>query len=317
MSVYIYIFLTLCWCQQFVLRVFGWFWLMHLWTLLSFILFRLSGESPFQGNDDAETLALVTAAQWEFDEESFEEITEEAKNFISSLLEKDPRWFRTACHQHQCLLFHFWLTMLRSPERGCPVTRPLLTPGWLPLNQESWRLRICPKRRWRDILPGRSGRWHHSRVYLSCVKFVLDQTFDTFFWQHRKQARPYWLWKEWLYCPKGTTAAQLLPALEKVKQFHCRVLPSGSTMMSDSPMVFLTFSLNFLQSCHCHQRHWMLSSLWSTRCRSRLSLLRAWRTRPWLQAPVPGSLVTSQVNKDCRLHFFFHSSWSVAVENVH
>lgn len=61
-----------------------------------FLLFRLSGESPFQGNDDAETLALVTAAKWEFDEESFEEITEEAKNFISSLLDKDPRWFINA-----------------------------------------------------------------------------------------------------------------------------------------------------------------------------------------------------------------------------
>lgn len=60
---------------------------------LSFILFRLSGESPFQGNSDAETLALVTAAQFEFDEESFDEITDEAKDFISSLLNKDTRWF--------------------------------------------------------------------------------------------------------------------------------------------------------------------------------------------------------------------------------
>lgn len=57
-------------------------------------LFRLSGVSPFQGNSDAETLALVTAAEWEFDEE-FDEITEEAKNFISTLLTKDSRWFHT------------------------------------------------------------------------------------------------------------------------------------------------------------------------------------------------------------------------------
>lgn len=55
------------------------------------LVFRLSGESPFQGNSDTETLALVTAAQWEFDEESFEGITDEAKNFISSLLNKDTR----------------------------------------------------------------------------------------------------------------------------------------------------------------------------------------------------------------------------------
>lgn len=52
---------------------------------------RLSGESPFQGDDDAETLASVTAAQWEFSEESFEEITQEAKDFISSLLIKQTR----------------------------------------------------------------------------------------------------------------------------------------------------------------------------------------------------------------------------------
>lgn len=56
---------------------------------------RLSGESPFQGDDDAETLALVTAAQWEFSEESFEEITQEAKDFISSLLVKETRYFWT------------------------------------------------------------------------------------------------------------------------------------------------------------------------------------------------------------------------------
>lgn len=52
---------------------------------------RLSGESPFQGNSDAETLALVTAAQWDFNPESFDDITEEAKDFISGLLRKDKR----------------------------------------------------------------------------------------------------------------------------------------------------------------------------------------------------------------------------------
>lgn len=54
-------------------------------------LCRLSGESPFQGDNDAETLALVTAAQWEFNEESFEDITQEAKDFIQSLLNKETR----------------------------------------------------------------------------------------------------------------------------------------------------------------------------------------------------------------------------------
>lgn len=52
---------------------------------------RLSGESPFQGNSDAETLSLVTAARYDFDPESFEDISDQAKEFIGSLLKKDRR----------------------------------------------------------------------------------------------------------------------------------------------------------------------------------------------------------------------------------
>lgn len=55
---------------------------------------RLSGESPFQGSSDAETFALVTAARYTFDEESFEDISDQAKDFISSLLKKDRRFDR-------------------------------------------------------------------------------------------------------------------------------------------------------------------------------------------------------------------------------
>lgn len=60
-----------------------------------FLYSRLSGESPFQGNSDAETLVLVTAASYEFDEESFEDISEQAKDFIQSLLKKDRRCAKT------------------------------------------------------------------------------------------------------------------------------------------------------------------------------------------------------------------------------
>ncbi|KAL0197782.1 hypothetical protein M9458_006322, partial [Cirrhinus mrigala] len=54
---------------------------------------------------DAETLALVTAAQWEFDEESFQDITGMAKDFISSLLSKEVRR-RMSCEE---ALAHSWL----------------------------------------------------------------------------------------------------------------------------------------------------------------------------------------------------------------
>lgn len=83
-----------------------------MWSIGVICYILLSGESPFQGNSDAETLALVTAAQWEFDEESFEEITEEAKNFISSLLSKDTRR-RMSCEE---ALAHPWMAAFDSGD---------------------------------------------------------------------------------------------------------------------------------------------------------------------------------------------------------
>ncbi|CAL1587784.1 unnamed protein product [Knipowitschia caucasica] len=83
-----------------------------MWSIGVICYILLSGESPFQGSSDAETLALVTAAQYEFDEESFEEITEEAKNFISSLLNKAPRR-RLSCAE---ALAHHWMAAFDSED---------------------------------------------------------------------------------------------------------------------------------------------------------------------------------------------------------
>uniref|UniRef100_A0A3Q1H7Z1 Uncharacterized protein n=1 Tax=Anabas testudineus TaxID=64144 RepID=A0A3Q1H7Z1_ANATE len=83
-----------------------------MWSIGVICYILLSGESPFQGNSDAESLALVTAAQWEFDEESFDEITDEAKNFISSLLNKDPRR-RMSCEE---ALAHHWMAAFDSRD---------------------------------------------------------------------------------------------------------------------------------------------------------------------------------------------------------
>lgn len=82
-----------------------------MWSIGVICYILLSGESPFQGNSDAETLALVTAAQWEFDE-SFDEITDEAKNFISSLLNKDTRR-RMSCVE---ALAHPWMAAFDSGD---------------------------------------------------------------------------------------------------------------------------------------------------------------------------------------------------------
>ena len=51
----------------------------------------LTGLSPFLGESEAETLVNVTMAQWDFEDEAFDEISADAKNFISDLLVKDIR----------------------------------------------------------------------------------------------------------------------------------------------------------------------------------------------------------------------------------
>ncbi|XP_041670775.1 myosin light chain kinase, smooth muscle-like [Cheilinus undulatus] len=76
-----------------------------MWSIGVICFILLSGESPFQGNSDPETLALVTAARYEFDQESFEDISDQAKDFISSLLKKDRRC-RLSCFE---ALVHPWM----------------------------------------------------------------------------------------------------------------------------------------------------------------------------------------------------------------
>ncbi len=53
---------------------------------------RLSGLSPFLGEDDNETLNNILACQWSFEEAEFADISEEAKDFISRLLVKSKRF---------------------------------------------------------------------------------------------------------------------------------------------------------------------------------------------------------------------------------
>ncbi|KAJ7992362.1 hypothetical protein DPEC_G00277730 [Dallia pectoralis] len=91
-----------------------------MWSIGVICYLLLSGESPFQGNNEEETLTLVTRAQWEFDEESFEEITDQAKDFISSLLNKEPRR-RMSCEE---ALLHPWIA---EPISADPSTAKSLS----------------------------------------------------------------------------------------------------------------------------------------------------------------------------------------------
>lgn len=44
------------------------------------------------GDNDHETLSNVTACNWDFDDDIFDDISSEAKSFISSLLRRDPKY---------------------------------------------------------------------------------------------------------------------------------------------------------------------------------------------------------------------------------
>lgn len=54
-------------------------------------LSRLSGASPFLGETKQETLANITAVNYDFDEEFFSNTSDLAKDFIQKLLVKDTR----------------------------------------------------------------------------------------------------------------------------------------------------------------------------------------------------------------------------------
>ncbi|NWJ11971.1 MYLK2 kinase, partial [Crypturellus undulatus] len=62
-----------------------------MWSMGVITYMLLSGLSPFLGDNDTETLNNVLAANWYFDEETFESVSEEAKDFVSNLIIKEKR----------------------------------------------------------------------------------------------------------------------------------------------------------------------------------------------------------------------------------
>uniref|UniRef100_A0A673FLC2 Protein kinase domain-containing protein n=1 Tax=Sinocyclocheilus rhinocerous TaxID=307959 RepID=A0A673FLC2_9TELE len=105
-----------------------------MWSIGVICYILLSGESPFQGNSDAETLALVTAAQWEFNPESFDGITNEAKDFISGLLREDKRT-RLSCEK---ALAHPWIALFDDSNSRSTKS----------LNKDKMR-RFLARRKWK------------------------------------------------------------------------------------------------------------------------------------------------------------------------
>ncbi|CAG0886838.1 unnamed protein product [Darwinula stevensoni] len=76
-----------------------------MWSVGVICYVLLSGLSPFMGDNDAETFANITRAVVDFEDEAFTYISQDAKDFITSLLVKRPdkRLTATECLQHQWL----------------------------------------------------------------------------------------------------------------------------------------------------------------------------------------------------------------------
>nr|XP_009484881.1 PREDICTED: myosin light chain kinase 3 [Pelecanus crispus] len=84
-----------------------------MWSVGVITYMLLSGLSPFLGETDAETMNYVVNCSWDFDAEAFEQLSEEAKDFISRLLmkEKSCRMSATQCLKHE------WLNNLPAKAR--------------------------------------------------------------------------------------------------------------------------------------------------------------------------------------------------------
>ncbi|GBP00364.1 Twitchin [Eumeta japonica] len=164
--------------------------------VLSYVL--LSGLSPFAGNNDIETLKNVKACDWEFDEEAFQHVSDDAKDFIKRLLVKSKEKRMTA---HECLL-HPWLAGDASAARTATIEAR---------RYEAMRDRL--RRQYQDwsayALPiGRLSEYSSLRKLLIEKWKIYDGQFD------RRQAAPRFVIKpQSAFCYEGQSV-----------KLYCRVI---------------------------------------------------------------------------------------------
>ncbi|XP_025104057.1 titin homolog isoform X1 [Pomacea canaliculata] len=130
-----------------------------MWSLgvVSYVL--LSGYSPFAGEEQHETFSLVNNADYDFDDDVWDNVSDEAKDFIKRLLIKDKKQRMTIDEA----LAHPWL----NPVPAAPVhdvvdgwTEKKLTGQTLSnAHHKDYRLRTKHKEDAKDALPiGRLSR---------------------------------------------------------------------------------------------------------------------------------------------------------------
>ncbi|XP_052553571.1 myosin light chain kinase family member 4 isoform X3 [Tympanuchus pallidicinctus] len=91
-----------------------------MWSVGVIAYMLLSGLSPFLGDDDNETLNNILACSWDFEDEEFQDVSEQAKDFISKLLIKEKCWriSATAALKHPWLSDHKLHCRLQKKVKG-------------------------------------------------------------------------------------------------------------------------------------------------------------------------------------------------------
>lgn len=88
-----------------------------MWSVGVITYMLLSGLSPFLGETDAETMNFIVNCCWDFEADSFEGLSEDAKDFVSQLLVKEKSCRMSAS---QCLK-HAWLSDLPAKASRAQV----------------------------------------------------------------------------------------------------------------------------------------------------------------------------------------------------
>ncbi|CAM9250960.1 unnamed protein product [Bubo scandiacus] len=99
-----------------------------MWSVGVIAYMLLSGLSPFLGDDDNETLNNILSCSWDFEDEEFRGVSDQAKDFISKLLIKEKCWriSATAALKHPWLSDHKLHCRLQKKAKGdCVSQAPL------------------------------------------------------------------------------------------------------------------------------------------------------------------------------------------------
>ncbi|KAF5905573.1 death-associated protein kinase 1-like, partial [Clarias magur] len=137
-----------------------------MWSVGVITYILLSGASPFLGENKQETLANVSAVDYEFDEEYFSHTSSLAKDFIARLLIKDPKKRMTI----QDSLQHPWI----KPKD----TQQALSRKESAVNMEKFK-KFAARRKWKQSVRLISLCNRLSRSFLSRSNMSVARSDDT------------------------------------------------------------------------------------------------------------------------------------------